>query len=169
FHFGDYAGYGLLVISFIFGLLSCFVILSGVMIWLTAREKRNIPEKRLRFNRQVANVYLAICLSLFPVTALEFILVKIAPQVDMAFLYATYFSLWSGATLVFILIGNPAITNRWSLVIGGLLGLLVPLANGLASGNWLWSTIANGEYHILVVDLLWLFLGFLALWATCFK
>ena len=39
-HYGDYGGYILKVISFLLGLLSCFVIISGVMIWLTAREKK---------------------------------------------------------------------------------------------------------------------------------
>src|SRR5690606_1400598 len=43
-HFEDYAVYGLRDISFIFGLLSCVVILSGVMIWLTARDKRKTQE-----------------------------------------------------------------------------------------------------------------------------
>src|SRR5690606_20082739 len=65
-HFGDYAGYGLRVISFILGLLSCFVILSGVMIWLVARDKKNIPEKRRKFNHQVANIYMAVCLGMYP-------------------------------------------------------------------------------------------------------
>lgn len=168
-HFGDYAGYGLRVVSFVLGLISCFVILSGVMIWLVAREKRNIPEKRRRFNRQVANVYMAICLSMFPVTALEFLIVKFAAQVDMAFMYRTYFPIWLLTSLFFILKNKLAFTNKWSLALGGILGLLIPVANGVVSGNWLWSTIAKGAYHILVVDLLWLFLGLVALWIAFFK
>ncbi len=168
-HLGDYAGYGLRVVSLILGLISCFVILSGVMIWSVAREKNNIPERRRRFNRQVTNIYMAICLSLFPVTAMEFIIVKIATSVDMAFMYQTYFPLWLVASLLFIFKKDIVFTNKWSLIIGGVLGLMVPLTNGFVSGNWPWITIPNGAYHILVVDLLWLFLGLVALWIAFFK
>lgn len=168
-HFGDYGGYGLRVISFVLGLVSCFVILSGIMIWLVARDKKNIPEKRRKFNHQVANIYMAICLSMYPVTALEFIIVKFADHVDMVFMYRTYFPIWLVASLFFIFKKNIAFTNKWTLISGGVLGLLIPIANGVASGNWIWSSIANDQYHILLVDLLWLFLGLTTLWIAFFK
>ncbi|MAU15837.1 MAG: hypothetical protein CMH46_09895 [Muricauda sp.] len=168
-HFGDYAGYGLRVISFILGLVSCFVILSGIMIWLVARDKKNVPERRRRFNKQVANWYMAICLTLLPVTALEFIIVKFATHVDRAFLYQTYFPIWLVATVFFIIKKNIAFTNKWTLISGGILGILVPIANGVASGNWFWVAYQKGYQHILLVDLLWLILGIISLWIAFFK
>ena len=168
-HFGDYAGYGLRVISFIMGLVSCFVILSGVMIWLVARDKKNIPEKRRKFNYQVANIYMAVCLSMYPVTAFEFIIVKLADHVDMTFLYTTYFPLWLAVSLFFLFKRNIGFTNKWTLITGGFLGFLVPVANGFASGNWIWNTISNGQQHILLVDLLWLALGAVSLWVAFCK
>ncbi|HBU79628.1 MAG TPA: hypothetical protein DEF18_16140, partial [Muricauda sp.] len=168
-HFGDYAGVGLRLISFILGLVSCFVILSGIMIWLVARDKKNIPEKRRKFNAQVANWYMAICLTLLPVTALEFILVKFATEVNRTFLYQTYFLVWLAASVFFILKKNIAFTNKWTLISGGILGLLVPIANGIASGNWIWVAYQNGYQHILLVDLLWLILGIVSLWIAFFK
>lgn len=168
-HFGDYAGYGLRVISFILGLVSCFVILSGIMIWLVTRDKKNIPEKRRKFNKQVANWYMAICLSLLPVTALEFIIVKFEPHVDRAFLYQTYFPIWLVVTVFFIIKNNIAFTNKWTLISGGILGLLIPIANGIATGNWFWVSYQNQYQHILLVDLLWLILGIISLWIAFFK
>jgi len=168
-HFGDYAGVGLRLISFILGLVSCFVILSGIMIWLVARDKKNIPEKRRKFNAQVANWYMAICLTLLPVTALEFILVKFATEVNRTFLYQTYFLVWLAASVFFILKKNIAFTNKWTLISGGILGLLVPIANGIANGNWIWVAYQNGYQHILLVDLLWLILGIVSLWIAFFK
>ncbi len=168
-HFGDYAGYGLRVISFILGLVSCFVILSGVMIWLVARDKRNVPEKRRRFNQQVANVYMAVCLSMFPVTALEFIIVKCSQKVDMTFLYRTYFPVWLITTLFFIFKNNIGFTNRWTLISGGILALWIPVVNGIMSGNWLWEAYRNGHEQVMLVDLLWLILGLVALWIAFFK
>ena len=168
-HFGDYAGYGLRVISFILGLVSCFVILSGIMIWLVARNKKNIPEKRRKFNKKVANWYMAICLTLLPVTALEFIIVKFTPEVHRAFLYQTYFPIWLIATVFFIIKKDIAFTNKWTLISGGFLGLLVPIANGIVTGNWFWVSYLNGYQHILLVDLLWLILGIVSLWVAFFK
>lgn len=168
-HFGDYAGIGLRLISFILGLVSCFVILSGIMIWLVARDKKNIPEKRRKFNAQVANWYMAICLTLLPVTALEFILVKFATEVNRTFLYQTYFLVWLAASVFFILKKDIAFTNKWTLISGGILGLLVPIANGVATGNWIWVAYQNGYQHILLVDLLWLILGIVSLWIAFFK
>jgi uncharacterized iron-regulated membrane protein len=168
-HFGDYAGYGLKVISFILGLVSCFVILSGIMIWLVARDKKNIPEKRRRFNQQVANWYMAICLTLLPVTALEFILVQFAPEVNRGFLYQTYFPIWLLAAAFFIWKKDIAFTNKWTLISGGILGLLVPIANGMTSGNWMWVAFQKGYQHLLLVDLLWLLLGSVSLWIAYYK
>lgn len=168
-HFGDYGGYGLRVTSFILGLVSCFVIISGIMIWLVARDKKNIPEKRRKFNQKVANIYMSICLSMLPVTALEFIIVKFAPTVNMGFLYQTYFSIWLVATIFFILKKDIAFTNKWTLISGGILGLSVPVANGIATGNWVWAAYQNGYQHILLVDLLWLILGIVSLWIAFFK
>jgi hypothetical protein len=168
-HFGDYAGYGLRVISFALGFISCFVILSGILIWLTARDKKNIPEKKRKFNQQVANVYMAICLSMFPVTALEFILVKCALHVDMAFLYRTYFPIWLVATLFFIFKNNIGFTNRWTLISGGILAVWIPVVNGIMTGNWLWTAYLNGQKQVMLVDLLWLILGLVALWIAFFR
>ncbi|MXV37896.1 hypothetical protein GO491_04270 [Flavobacteriaceae bacterium Ap0902] len=40
-HFGDFGGYPLKIIFMILGFLSCYVIISGVMIWYVARDKKN--------------------------------------------------------------------------------------------------------------------------------
>ncbi len=112
---------------------------------------------------------MAICLTMYPVTALEFIIVKFAGQVDMAFLYRTYFPIWLVATLFFIFKNNIGFTNRWTLISGGILALWIPVVNGIMSGNWLWTAYKNGQEQILLVDLLWLVLGLVTLWIAFFK
>ena len=168
-HLGDYAGTGLRIISFVFGLVSCVVILSGVMIWLVARDKKHVPEKRRRFNRGVANLYMALCLSMFPVTALEFILVKLYPSANTAFIYPTYFISWLAATLFFVLKKNIDFTNRWTLVSGGILSCMVPLINGITTGHWPWRSYLDGYHDVLLVDLLWMGIGGISLWTVFFK
>ena len=41
-HFGDFGGIAVKLIYFIMGIVTCFVIISGVMIWLVARDKKHV-------------------------------------------------------------------------------------------------------------------------------
>lgn len=169
-HLGDYGGLGLRLISFLLGIISCFVIISGIMIWLVSRDKKHVPEKRRRFNANVVRVYLSICLTMFPITALQFILVKIFQPTDgKLFISSTYFIGWLLLSIIFIMKNDNTFTNKWTLISGGILGLLIPIVNGMMTGNWFWVAHKNGYQHILLVDLLWLVLGVVSLWIAFFK
>lgn len=167
-HFGDYAGVALKVVSFILGLITCFVILSGVMIWITARNKKNVPPKKLKFNKGVVLYYLAICLSMFPIVALEFILVKLFPSAGMSFIYITFFTAWLLLTIFFVLKKDNMFTVKWTLYSSCFLGILIPIVNGATSGNWLWISWKNDNQHVFTVDVLWLSI-FLVLLLTIWK
>lgn len=158
-HFGDYAGVGLRIVSFIFGIISCFVILSGVMIWLVARNRVNIPPKRRRFNEYVAISYLSICLSLYPIIALAFILVKFYHPAGMPFLYRTFFISWLLLCLFFIIKRDNDFTLRWSLILSTIFGLSIPLVNGGLTGSWFWNCSTPLVSPMQFVDILWLLLA----------
>lgn len=158
-HFGDYGGYGLRIISFIMGLIGCFVVLSGVLIWLTARNKKNIPEKRRKFNEAVVRYYLAICLSMYPITALSFILVQITHPAGMGLLYKFYFIGWLLISVLFILKKDNYFTNTYCLLSGSIIGLIIPIANGICTGNWLWVSFTKGYTQILFIDVFWIALS----------
>lgn len=162
-HYGDYAGYALKITSFLLGFITCFVIISGVMIWLTARDKKKLDPKKKHFNERVVRVYLAISLSMFPVTAATFIAVKLFPEADMSFLYTFYFLTWLVASIGLFFLDYRKIAP-WCLVAGSILGLAVPVANGLVSGNWFWETIPS-QFQIGFVDLLWIALASISLFA----
>ena len=164
-HYGDFGGYFLKMIYFILGLVSCFVIISGVMIWLVARDKRNVPEKKRRFNEKVVRIYLAICLSMLPVTALNFIIIKIWPLKGMEFIYNIYFLSWVVFTAFLLLKKNHHFINRFCLLTGGILAFIIPVVNGFMSGNWLWISYHQNLIQILVVDLIWLLIGIAAMYA----
>lgn len=165
-HFGDYGGYALKIISFALGILSCFVIISGVMIWLVARDKKNIPEKKRRFNEGVVRYYLAICLSMFPVTALTFIIAKICFPLGRDNMYRVYFVSWLLLSIFFILKKNNAFTNRFCLLSGSILGIIIPLANGIKTGNWFWISFSNHQFQLFFVDVFWIFLSAITLYAS---
>lgn len=113
-HFGDYGGYALKFISFILGLVGCLVIISGVMIWLIARDKKNISAQKRRFNEGLVNVYLSVCLSMYPVTALSFLLVKTFGITGMSSVYWFYFTAWLLLSAFFILKKDNSFTNKYT-------------------------------------------------------
>lgn len=163
-HFADYGNYALKIVSFILGLISCFVIISGVMIWLVARDKKNIPEKKRRFNLRVVRVYLAVCLSMYPITAASFIAVKVFQPEGNTFIYSFYFIGWLLLSAFFIWKKELGFINKYTLLSGSILGFLVPITNGLVTQNWLWNSFANQQFQIFFIDAFWLVLASVTLW-----
>lgn len=152
-HFGDYSGYALRILYFILGIMGCVVIISGILVWLVARDKKNVPDHKRRFNLWLANIFLAICLSMFPVTALAFIAVKVNSSADMDFIYRIYFYSWLLLSVYYIIRKDLNRTNSETLLLGSLLSLAIPIANGICTGSWVWVTYATGATDILFVDL----------------
>ena len=165
-HFGDYGGYALKIVSFVLGIITCFVIISGVMIWLVARQKNNMPEKKRRFNRRVVRIYLAICLSMYPITAFSFIAAKLFYPLSQSNLYAVYFIGWLLLTLFFIIKRNDAFTNKWCLISGSILGFLIPIANGIVSGNWFWKAFTHNQFQVFFIDVFWIVLASITLYVA---
>ncbi|WP_166921603.1 PepSY-associated TM helix domain-containing protein [Flavobacterium poyangense] len=165
-HFGDYGGYALRIISFVLGIITCFVIISGVMIWLVARDKKNMPEKKRRFNNSVVRIYLALCLSMYPVTALAFIVNKIFYPLTQNNIYSVYFISWLVLTIFFLIKRDINFTNKWSLISGSILGFLVPITNGICTGNWFWKTFANNQIQIFFIDIFWIVLAAITLYVS---
>lgn len=154
-HFGDYGGYFIKIVNFILGIMGCLVIISGILIWLVARDKNNIPAHKRKFNFWLSNIFLAICLSMFPVTALTFIIVKISNHVNQTSIYQVYFYSWLIISLYYIFRKDLSRTNRETLLLGSLLSLGVPIANGIVSNNWFWNTFSTGTTDIMFLDLFW--------------
>ncbi|MCX2679545.1 PepSY-associated TM helix domain-containing protein [Galbibacter sp. EGI 63066] len=165
-HYGDYGGFALRLISFVLGIVSCFVIISGVLIWLVARDKKNVPEKKRRFNSALVNIYLSVCLSMYPITALTFIAVKVFHPAGQSFLYNFYFIGWLLLSVFFIIKKNHFFTNKYCLLSGSILGLLIPVSNGITTGNWFWKAYANGHFQSFFIDVFWIVLALITLWVT---
>ena len=155
-HFGSFGGYATRIVYFLVGIAGCIVIISGVLIWLVARDKKTTPEPKRKFNFWLAQVYLAICLSMYPVTALSFIAVKFNPDGGRSFIYSFYFWTWLALSVFFIWRRSIYKTNRDCLLLGSILGFMVPLANYVVTDTWFWSNWKNQYYDILIIDLFWI-------------
>ena len=164
---GTFNTYFLKLIYFLMAFLTCFVIISGVLIWLEARNKKNIPEKKKRYNQRVGSIYLAICLSMLPVTAGCFLVSKLLPESVAesreSILNYSFFLGWLALTMLLTFKRNKAFTNKFCLLAGGILGLFIPVVNGISSGNWFWRTWSSAEYGIFSVDMVWLCIGIICL------
>lgn len=155
-HFGNFGGNIVRILYFLLGIAGCIVIISGVMIWLVARKKKSIPERKRRFNQWLANIYLSSSISMYPVTAAVFIAVKLNPDGGRTFIYNFYFWTWLAVAIALVLRRNNYKTTRDCLLLGGLLGLAIPIVNGLVTGNWIWISWQNAYYDLLFIDLLWI-------------
>lgn len=162
-HFGDFGGYPVKALYFVLGVMGCLVIISGILVWLVARDKNNVIPRKRKFNFWTANVFLALCLSMLPVTAITFIAIKLSPTVDQQFIYRVYFWSWLLFAAYYIVRKNLNRTNREALFIGAISGLLVPIVNGLKTGNWFFNNFINGKLDLFIVDFLWLLLGLISL------
>lgn len=165
-HFGDFGGYGMKVIYLVLGLVTCFVILSGVLIWLVARDKKNVASAKRRFNTWLVRVYMAVCLGLYPVTAFTFVMVKLfadgAGDDRKHFIYTVFFWSWLALSVLLLIKRDTCFTNKATLILGGGIGLLVPVANGFRTGLWPWTTFSGGYSQIFVVDVFWISLSVIA-------
>lgn len=164
-HYGDFGGYPLKMVYFILGVMGCLVIISGILIWLVARDKNNVIPRKRKFNFWAANIFTAICLTMLPVTAITFIAIKISPQVDQDFIYRVYFYAWLVFSLYYIIRRSIRRTNRETLLLGSILAFIVPITNGLVTHNWLWKTFVDGQRDLFIVDFLWLMIGIIGLLA----
>lgn len=167
-HFGQYGGIFVKVIYFLLALLTCLVILSGVMIWLTARSSKKYEAKQ-RFNTNTGAIYLGACLGLYPAIALLFILCKTFPvHLENRFTIISWLFLacWVGYTVYSFRIKNYFLINRHALIGAGVFGITIPIFNGLHSGLWLWKSLSLGYADTFFVDLIWLLAGILTLFVA---
>ncbi|MEM9866790.1 MAG: hypothetical protein AAF765_03800, partial [Bacteroidota bacterium] len=141
---------------------TCYIIMSGVMIWRTARDNKKYTDKQRRFHHRVTKVYLAITLSLFPALALIFLANKAVPldlEDRVFYVNSIFFSGWLVLTIIGLFWNNYRKLNRNYVFLGSLSGLLIPIANGWVTGDWIWKAIADKQHFVYSVDITWLVIG----------
>lgn len=169
-HFASFGGMLIKILYFILSMITCFMIISGVLIWRTARDNKRYTFKQRLFHHRVTKWYLAICLSMFPAFAIIFIANKLVP-IDMigrtGLVNSIFFSSWLGLTILGLFWNKYAQQNRNYLIIGGFLSLLIPIANGIVTGGWIWN-MWNSCPAVAYVDIFWLAAGLTALYLSFF-
>lgn len=165
-HYATYGGIWLKVVYFFLSMLTCFMIISGVLLWQHARDNKKYSPQQRRFHYLVTKVYLAICFSLFPAVAVLFIANMLVPM-DMSDRIHLVDYIFFGSWLVLALCvwrrnSYRKITMDY-LIVGGILSLVVPISNGLMTNDWVWKTVMDHQWPIAVVDLFWIVIGICSL------
>lgn len=161
-HFGDFGGRPLRVMYFVLGAMGCVVLISGILIWLVARDKNGVPKHKRVFNFWTANIFMAACMSMLPVTAFTMIMLLFLKNPGQSDIYHWYFYSWLAIAVYFIVRRDLAITSRQTTMLSAVTCFLLPVLDGVVRGNWFWSTYSRRAYDILFIDLLFLLLGVLS-------
>lgn len=167
-HYATFGGIWMKIVYFLLAILTCFIIISGILLWQSARDNKKYTDKQRKFHHRVTKVYLNICFSLFPATAIIFIANMLVP-IDMAgrvpVVDTIFFVSWLLIALSAWFFESYKSITMYHLLLGGVLSLWVPISNGLATGDWIWNTWANGLFNVAMVDLFWIITGAVSLMA----
>ncbi|UYQ95619.1 PepSY domain-containing protein [Chitinophaga horti] len=121
------------VLYFLLAMATCFVIITGVLIWLEARKKKP-------FSQAVGHIYLPVCLSMLPITALSYLVSRLTPaslgDYRAMVLNCVFFGGWLLMAVFFWYRKNNYLTNKYTLLLAGILGACVPVAGYAMAGQF---------------------------------
>ena len=167
-HYATFGGWLLKVIYFLLAMLTCFMIISGILIWQTARDRSKYSDKQKRFHHRMTKLNLGICLGLFPAVALLFITNKVIPmdyEGRGLLVEQVFFIGW----LILAAIGwrwdSYGRMSRNYFLAGGSLSFSIPFLNGFVTGDWLWQSWQELP-AVAGIDILWLLTGVITIWAA---
>jgi hypothetical protein len=163
-HFANFGGLLTKALYFVLSIFTCFVIISGVLMWKQARDKPSYTIKQRTFHHRVTILYFSACFSLFPATGLLFMMEIIVPMgvghVDRV--NSLFFVFWLIIAFCCYFMKTESRIIGFCLALGGILSLGVPVVNGTMTGDWIWSTY-NKLPYVFAVDFLWLLTGIASL------
>lgn len=161
-HFATFGGLFIKFIYFLMALFTCFVIISGILLWKEARNKAGYTDRQKRFHHRVTIIFLSVCFGLFPATAVLFNaeLALGGGESHISRVNSAFFLSWLLLTIAGIWTGNERKLTRFYLISGGILSVLIPVTNGLMTGDWLWSDVQS---NVKATDIFWLITGIICL------
>ncbi|MEM8568644.1 MAG: hypothetical protein AAGF85_19460, partial [Bacteroidota bacterium] len=109
------------------------------------------------------------CLGLYPAIAALFVTAKILP-LDMEGRYQVinyvFFGFWLLYTIYAYFIKSSYRINKHAILVAGIFGLAIPIINGSVTGLWFWKSLGMGYSDSFFVDISWLVLSLITLWAA---
>lgn len=153
-HYGDYGNVVVQWLYFMLGLGGAFLFYSGNLLWIESRRKRR-QVRQDRASMYMARATVGICLGLCVAISASFVAAQVLPFVgiqgghaEYAICFATWAvcALWAARRL-------PIRAARELLWLASIVTAAVPVAHGLATGWWPWTSIAARQPALSGVDL----------------
>ena len=155
-HFGSFGGKTLKIVYFLLTMLSCLVIVSGVIMWVKARDKRNKTEKERQKNFTVEKFILSVSYALILLTAIGFTFTLLLPdsmqENRQSILYSFFFWSWLALCLILYFTYDRLRTAKRVFVLSAVFFLLAIIIHGFTTSHWPWKTFQFPDQHIFIVD-----------------
>ncbi|MEM1041049.1 MAG: PepSY-associated TM helix domain-containing protein [Bacteroidota bacterium] len=167
-HYGDVGGWLLDALFFLLALATGAVILTGNALWIVVRRPKD-PRATPRLHRVLGRLTVGFGCGLVAAVPVLFILAHAIPTGaadrkvwEEALFFAAWFALIAAA------FAGPSTVGaaRWQLALAAGLCLLVPVANGWATGDWLWASAANARWQVFWIDLSFVFAALVLVWTA---
>jgi hypothetical protein len=75
-----------------------------------------------------------------------------------------FFLTWALLSLAAVACPSALASARVLLASSGVLAIIVPIANGLGTGAWLWTSASRGHWVVFSIDACFLTAGILLTW-----
>ncbi|MEO0558732.1 MAG: PepSY-associated TM helix domain-containing protein [Bacteroidota bacterium] len=156
------------ILYFLLALATSAVILTGNILWVLVRRPKD-PRATPRLHRFLGRLTVGVGCGLVAAVPVLF-LVSAALPMDTEGLKT-----WENVALFVpwvvlvaaAFVGPSAVwAARWQLGLAGVLSLLVPIANGVVTGDWPWVAATSGLPRIVTIDIGFLLMGGVLLWVA---
>jgi hypothetical protein len=147
----------------VLALAASAVILTGNVLWIEVRRPRD-PRATPWLHRLLARLTSGVGIGLLAAVPAAFIVSRLLPieRPDRMMLEGqAFFAIWALLALGALAWPAALTTARMLIALSGVLSIVVPIANGLGTGGWLWISAARGHWVVFGIDACFLIAGVL--------
>lgn len=161
-HFGEYGNALVPWLYFVLGVGGAFLFYSGNLLWIESRRKRR-QQAQGRAQVNMARATVGICIGFCVAVSAAFVAAQafealVPAHVDAGIRW-TCFATWA-ACAAWAAVRTPARAVRELLWLAAAVTIAIPVAHGLATGMWPWTSAVGGHWAPFWVDAVALAMAF---------
>lgn len=150
-HFATFGGTGVQLLWFLLGMAGAFLFYSGNMLWVASREKQGGRGLWL-LARATPGICLGLCLALSATFVATPVLMTTGMMPVEGAEKTVFYIGWAGSFLLALVLRPPR-TALYLLRATAVVTALIPLSHGWATGDFVWTKLAQGQWPLAGIDL----------------
>lgn len=155
-HFGEYGNHWVQWLYFLLGLGGAFLFYSGNLLWIESRRKRRQATQgraQVWMARATVGVCIGVCVAISAAfVATQWLQAPSLRGLDLGFgVNATCFAAW-GLCILWAALRPPIRAAQELLWAAAIVTAAIPLAHGVVTGAWLWTSAAAGQWALFAID-----------------